>query len=99
MDRYKETIENWNKVAQSYQDKFMGLDIYNDTYDRFCELMAHGAHVLEMGCGPGNITRYMRIKRPDLDITATDAAREMVKLAIKNNPGIDAFPLDCRDIR
>jgi hypothetical protein len=31
MDRYKETFETWNKVASLYQDKFMELDLYNDS--------------------------------------------------------------------
>lgn len=33
MDKYKETFETWNNVASMYHDKFMDLDLYNDTYD------------------------------------------------------------------
>mgnify|MGYP003149785561 CR=1 FL=1 len=33
MDRYKETFETWNKIASIYQDKFMNMDLYNETYD------------------------------------------------------------------
>ena len=36
MDKYKETFKTWNKVASLYQDKFMELDLYNDTYDFIC---------------------------------------------------------------
>ena len=32
-NRYTETFETWNKVAALYQDKFMDLDLYNDTYE------------------------------------------------------------------
>lgn len=32
MDRYTETFETWNKVASLYQDRFMDLDLCNDTY-------------------------------------------------------------------
>ncbi|MBI2281469.1 MAG: hypothetical protein HYU68_12405 [Bacteroidetes bacterium] len=36
MNRYKETFETWNKVASLYQNKFMELDLYNNTYDFIC---------------------------------------------------------------
>lgn len=36
MDRYKETFETWNKVAIRYQEKFMDLDLYNESYDLIC---------------------------------------------------------------
>ena len=63
MDKYRETFETWNKVAQLYEDKFMDLDLYNDTYDQFCELLLKkNASILEIGCGPGNITKYLLSK-------------------------------------
>ncbi|WP_298263440.1 hypothetical protein [uncultured Lutibacter sp.] len=37
MDTYKETFITWNTIAKFYQDKFMDLDIYNDTYQILVE--------------------------------------------------------------
>lgn len=38
----------------------MDLDLYNDTYDAFCQAVYKpGARIFEIGCGPGNITRYV----------------------------------------
>jgi len=52
MDTYKETFETWNKVAKLYEDKFMHIDLFNDTYHRFCELLGKAnSSVLEIGCG------------------------------------------------
>jgi cyclopropane fatty-acyl-phospholipid synthase-like methyltransferase len=99
VDSYKTTFETWNKVAQSYQDKFMDLDLYNDTYDLFCELVEKkNSKILEIGCGPGNITKYLLSKRPDFKIEGTDIAPNMVKLAAINNPTADFKILDCREI-
>lgn len=99
MDRYQITFQTWDKLATGYQDKFMDLDLYNDTYDRFCTLVEkQGASVFEVGCGPGNITRYLLHKRPDFNIKATDVAPSMLALAKKNNPSIETALLDCRDI-
>ena len=54
MDSYKETFETWNKIAVLYQDKFMDLDLYDDTYDAFCEQIAKiNPTILEIGCGHG----------------------------------------------
>lgn len=60
MDPYKETFETWNKVASLYQEKFMELKLYNDTYDLICNVVIKNkATILEIGCGSGNITRYL----------------------------------------
>lgn len=99
MDRYKETFNTWNKVAYLYQDKFMDLDLYNDTYDYFLNSISkNNAKILEIGCGPGNITKYLLSKRPDLDILGIDIAPNMIELANKNNPTASFRIKDCRQI-
>jgi 2-polyprenyl-3-methyl-5-hydroxy-6-metoxy-1,4-benzoquinol methylase len=99
MDRYKETFETWNKIASLYQDKFMGLDLYDATYDFICETISkEKAKLLEIGCGPGNITRYLLSKRPDFNIFGIDIAPNMIELAKKNNPTARFAIMDCRHI-
>lgn len=99
MDRYKETFETWNKVASLYQDKFMNLDLYNYTYDFICgSLNKSNSKILEIGCGPGNITRYLLSKRPDLKIFGIDIAPKMIELAKKNNPTASFSIMDSRQI-
>jgi 2-polyprenyl-3-methyl-5-hydroxy-6-metoxy-1,4-benzoquinol methylase len=99
MDRNQVTFETWNKVASLYHEKFMNLEQYNDSYDKFCELVEkQGAAVFEVGCGPGNITRYLLNKRPDFQIHAIDYAPKMVELARINNPGVQCSIMDCRSM-
>ena len=99
MDRYKETFETWNKVASLYQDKFMDLDLYNNTYDFICNSITRkNARILEIGCGPGNITKYLLSKRPDFDIYGIDIAPKMIELAKKNNPSASFEIMDIRQI-
>jgi trans-aconitate methyltransferase len=99
MDPYQVTFETWNKVAALYQEKFMDLHLYDDTYDRFLALVhKKGARVFEIGCGPGNITRYLLAKRPDLHIDAIDVAPNMIELARKNVPQAFFEVRDCRDL-
>lgn len=99
MDPYKETFETWNKVASLYQEKFMGLKLYNDTYDLICNVVIKNkATILEIGCGSGNITRYLLSKRPDFNIFGIDIAPNMIELAKINNPKANFAVMDSRNI-
>ncbi|NUY80006.1 class I SAM-dependent methyltransferase [Flavobacterium sp. MAH-1] len=94
----KSALEIFNDNALKYQHKFMYLDLYDDSYDAFLSNLKPNAHVLEVGCGPGNITRYLLEKRPDLNLLATDFAPNMIELAQANNPKATCRLLDARRI-
>ncbi len=99
MDKNTETFNTWNKVATIYQEKFFYLDIYNKTYDFTCKsINKTNAKILEVGCGPGNITKYLLTKRPDFDILGIDIAPKMIELSIKNNPTAKFLVMDGRQI-
>ena len=99
-DRYIETHKTWNHIAQLYEEEFMELKLYNDTYKRFCDLLSKpNASVLEIGCGPGNITRHILDLNPNLKVLATDVSKNMIDLAKKNNPKIEVQVLDCRNLK
>ena len=99
VDTYQETFDTWNKVAKIYQDKFMDLDLYDDSYDTFCDqLNIENAKILEIGCGPGNITKYLLNKRPDFRIEGIDISPNMIELAKANNPTAEFTVMDCRKI-
>ncbi|MBD3580922.1 hypothetical protein [Flavobacterium selenitireducens] len=53
----KTALDTFEYNALLYQTKYMDLDLYDDTYDAFLAELPHGAKLLELGCGPGNITR------------------------------------------
>lgn len=94
-----ETIQTYDLSAQNYQDKFMQMDLYDDTYDRFCDLVKESApSVLEIGTGPGNVTQYLLSRRPDFKIFGIDLAPQMIKLARLNNPQAEFEVMDCREI-
>ncbi|WP_264530663.1 class I SAM-dependent DNA methyltransferase [Flavobacterium sp. N502540] len=99
MDQYRETFETWDKIAAIYQDKFMDLKLYNETYDFFCDALKNEQlHIFEIGCGPGNITKYLLSKKPDLKIRGIDIAPKMIELAQKNNPSAQFEVMDTRDL-
>lgn len=99
MNQNESTIKTWDKLAEKYQNKFMDVTLYDASYDLFCDAVAkEDASVLEIGSGPGNITKYLHSKHPDYKILATDVAPSMIELAQINNPTAEFLVLDARDI-
>ena len=99
MNKQEETLATWNKVAKLYEEKFMPLDLYNDSYDLFCAaLQNENAAVLDVACGPGNITQYLLNKIPSLQIDAIDFSPNMIALAQANNPSANCFIMNCKEI-
>lgn len=99
MATIKTAKEIFNERAEAYEARNMNVDLYADTLDLFCaHVIKTGASVLEIACGPGNITRYLLNKRPDLKILGTDVAENMLVLARKNNPEAIFELMDCREL-
>lgn len=90
----------FDKLAQQYQDKYMDVSMYHDSLDIFCEKVEKGeAEVLEVACGPGNITWHLLKKRPDFKLLGTDLAPNMVELAKNNNPGAKFLVFNAKEIK
>jgi 2-polyprenyl-3-methyl-5-hydroxy-6-metoxy-1,4-benzoquinol methylase len=99
MNKTQTAVDIFNKWASAYQGKFMDVGLYADTLDLFCSgITRQDADVLELACGPGNITKYLLNKRPNFNILGTDLAPNMIELAKANNPNAKFQWMDCRDI-
>lgn len=94
----KTAFDAFETNALLYQEKYMDLHLYDDTYDAFLERLKPDASVLELGCGPGNVTRYLLDKRPDLKLFATDFSPKMLSLAESNVPNASFRQMDARQI-
>lgn len=89
----------FNKYADKYQEQYMNVDLYNTSLNLFCKVVTwHQASILEVGCGPGNITKYLLEKRPDFNILGIDLAPKMIGLAQENNPNANFKVMDGCDI-
>lgn len=99
MDKYEITVATFDKLAGKYQEKYMDSDLYVDTYDAFCNLIKNkNAEVLDVACGPGNITRYVLSRHPNFKIHGFDLSPKMVELARNNNPIATFEVMDSRHI-
>ena len=98
MDHNQISVNTFNKLAQVYQDKYMDLPLYHLTYDALCARMSAYDKVLDIGCGPGNISRYLLDRVADIDLLGTDLAPNMIELARLNNPEAHFEVMDCRAV-
>lgn len=99
MNKTQIAVGIFNECASLYQNKFMDVSSYHDGFDIFCNnIQKQKAEILELACGPGNITKYLLNKRPDLKILGTDLAPNMIALAKQNNPTAEFELMDSRDI-
>ncbi len=100
MNQTKIAVDIFNKLATGYQEKFMDVSLYHDSLDVFCNsIKKEKTEILELACGPGNITKYVLEKRPDFKILGSDLAPNMIELAKINNPTANFELMDCRAIK
>ncbi|HTW14349.1 MAG TPA: methyltransferase domain-containing protein [Nocardioides sp.] len=70
----------------------------------FLELLARvpvpdPARVVDLGCGPGNLTALLAQRWPGATVSGVDASAEMIAAARRDVPGIDFAVGDLRDWR
>jgi 2-polyprenyl-3-methyl-5-hydroxy-6-metoxy-1,4-benzoquinol methylase len=100
VDQYQETFTTWNKIAKVYEEKFMKIAIYNSSYDLFLSsLQKNESLILDIGCGPGNISKYLLSKNKLLKIYGIDTSINMIELARINNPSANFDAMDIREIK
>ena len=92
-------IEVFDKCAALYAERFMEFELYNDTFNAFSNnITTKNARILDVACGPGNITRYLLRQRPDFEVLGIDLAPNMVALAGAHNPTAEFQIMDARHI-
>ncbi|MBC9909641.1 class I SAM-dependent DNA methyltransferase [Chitinophaga varians] len=98
-DKTALVVQLFGKNARLYEEKFMDTQGYQNALDVFCQsIPREEAAILELACGPGNITHYLLHQRPDFRLLGTDLSPDMLDLARKNNPGAIFQLLDCADM-
>ena len=78
----------------------MNVDSYSAHFDKFCDRTKKDkAKILELACGPGNVTRYLKSKLPTSEIIAIDLAPRMVEIAQKTVSNVDFRVMDVKAIK
>src|SRR5687768_17951997 len=80
-------VNVYDRHVKVYVSRFMDLGAYAATFDALLRHVPENAKVLELGCGPGNVIKYLLSKRPDLNITGIDLSHRMIEEAKRQNHG------------
>lgn len=91
------STETYSKCAAAYEAKFMDVSPYKGSIDAFCALLPSDAAILDLGCGPGNISRYV-FEKGFHHVTGMDRSAAMVSLATKNVPEANFIQGDIRHL-
>lgn len=95
----KKVADIFDKYADSYESKYMDVSMYHKDLETFCKAIEQSCpKILDIACGPGNISNYILLQNQEFDILGIDLSANMVKLAQKNNPNAEFRVLDYREI-
>ncbi len=98
-DTCNSTARAFGSVAQRYTDKYFDLTDYQPQLDRFLSgLNAQQNAVLDLACGPGNVSAYLLQQAPHLHVLGLDLAPEMIEIARQKVPGAVFEVGDCREL-
>lgn len=96
MDKSQFIIPTYNKIADTYTRQYFN-DLTDLPYiDKFINKISQGAKILDIGCGPGTFTKYLREK--GFDVQGIDLSEEMIKIARRKIPDVDFKLMDMRKL-
>lgn len=90
--------DSFNRHVNWYEESITPLTIYNESYDALIERMNPNAKLLDVGCGPANVSAYIKKRLPEISVTGIDLAPEMISKAKKNIPDGNFQVMDIRDV-
>lgn len=94
------SVATFDRLASRYADKYFHLDTYDRYLERFVDkVTSRGASVLDVACGPGNVSGYLSKVRPDFTLVGIDLAEGMVRQARERVPLAEFSVMDCRCMR
>jgi cyclopropane fatty-acyl-phospholipid synthase-like methyltransferase len=93
------SVATFDRLADRYAEKYFDLDMYDRFLQRFVQrIESPGASVLDVACGPGNVSAYLARVRPDLKLVGIDLSRAMVEQARLRVTSAEFLVKDCRCI-
>jgi len=76
--------EVYGEIAEAYEAFFPTLHRYEGRVERFLEAsVTPGSRVLDLGCGPGQLTRELA---PSVRVVGLDLSPEMIEVARRGRP-------------
>ena len=91
-------IDFYSKHAVQFDKKIGSLDLYNHTYTNFVNSATDKRNLLDLACGPGNVSAFIQNLVPNIDITCVDLSESMIDIAKSKLPNSKFYKSDILDI-
>ena len=96
MDKNLIAVKTYDKIAKSYTKEFFNDRIDLKYLDKFISLLSPKAKILDVGCGPGNYTKYLMEK--GFSVEGIDLSKKMIQIAKKKVPNGKFKVMDMRKL-
>lgn len=93
-DRYKETIEVYEKLGEKYIQDVAGVVAYG--FKEFVELLSPGSLILDVGCAGGRDSK--RFIQRGFRVIGIDLVDEFLEYAKKDVPEADFYKMDLLEL-
>jgi ubiquinone/menaquinone biosynthesis C-methylase UbiE len=93
-DRYKETIEVYEKLGEKYIQDVAGVTPYG--FNEFVETLPKNALVLDVGCAGGRDSK--RLTERGFNVIGIDLVDEFLEHAQADVPGADFYKMDLLEL-
>ena len=90
-----EVSQEFDRYAEAYADKYMDVSAYRHSLKILVSLLQDKQDkILDLACGPANLSKYLLDKIPSLILRACDLAPTMLEIAKANLPNQEVFSFD-----
>jgi ubiquinone/menaquinone biosynthesis C-methylase UbiE len=99
MDYNQETVTAFDRSAATYAEKYFDLRQYDAHYQAFLDTLPAGPiNVLDLACGPGSVSAYVKARRAEARVVAADRSEAMLEQVRARVAGVSTRNVDCRDL-
>ena len=99
MENFDVSVQRFDEFAEEYATRFENVSGYLNQLSWFVsQVKTANPAILELACGPGNVTKFLKNYFPESRILAVDLAPKMIEIARKALPDVEFRVMDVRDI-
>ena len=92
-------IDFYSKYSFQYDQKIGTLDLYNDSYIDFVNFAKRKGNLLDLACGGGNVSAFIKKLMPSISITCVDLSLPMLEIAKEKLKNGNFYQSDILDIQ
>lgn len=90
--------EFYNKHAEGFASKIATKTLYNTSYSHLLSIARLQNSILDLACGPANVTEFIVSKNTNIEVTCVDFAPNMIEIARSKFPNADFYISDITNL-